>query len=85
MVISKMTLLIGDEDVRQILTFEDTLEALENAYRQYGRGLAGGDGFSYGFPPPPRALTQTYRACSFLQCYTFQYISTTPYVIYKFT
>jgi ornithine cyclodeaminase/alanine dehydrogenase-like protein (mu-crystallin family) len=34
-----MALLISEEDVRTLLTPEDTLEALEDAYDQYGRGL----------------------------------------------
>ena len=49
-----MTLLINDEDFKKTLTFEDTLEALESAYRQYGRGLAAGNSLKYGNIPPPR-------------------------------
>lgn len=34
-----MPLLLNDEDVRKLLTIEDTIEALEDAYDQYGRKL----------------------------------------------
>lgn len=50
-----MTLLIKDEDVRQILTLEETIKAVEDAYRQYGNGLAGENGYGFG-PPPKREL-----------------------------
>jgi len=50
-----MTLLINDEDVRQILTLEKTINAVEDAYRQYGKGLAGENGYGVG-PPPKREL-----------------------------
>ncbi len=49
-----MTLLINDDEVKQILTFEDTIEAVEDAYRQYGLGKIGVTGFSYGGLPPPK-------------------------------
>lgn len=49
-----MTLLISDEDVKKILTFEETIEAVESAYRQYGLGLAGGNSLRHGCPLPPR-------------------------------
>ena len=50
-----MTLLLNDSDVKQILTFEDTLDAVEDAYRQYGNNLAGVNGYGFG-PPPKREL-----------------------------
>lgn len=34
-----MALLLNDEDVKKLLTVQDTLEALEDAYDQYGRKL----------------------------------------------
>src|SRR5512139_371958 len=34
-----MALLLNDEDVKKLLTVEDTLEALEESYDQYGRKL----------------------------------------------
>lgn len=49
-----MTLLIRDEDVKKILTFEETIEAVESAYRQYGKGLAGGNSLIHGCPIVPR-------------------------------
>jgi ornithine cyclodeaminase/alanine dehydrogenase-like protein (mu-crystallin family) len=49
-----MPLLISDEEVKKILTIEDALDAVESAFRQYGRQLAGGNGFEYRFPPPPK-------------------------------
>jgi ornithine cyclodeaminase/alanine dehydrogenase-like protein (mu-crystallin family) len=49
-----MTLLIREKDVKKILTFEDTIEAVENAYRQYGMGLAGWNSLKYRKLPPPR-------------------------------
>jgi ornithine cyclodeaminase/alanine dehydrogenase-like protein (mu-crystallin family) len=49
-----MTLLISDEEANEVLTVEDFLETVEDAYRQYGMGLAGKDGFSYGHLPPPK-------------------------------
>lgn len=49
-----MTLLIREEDVKKILTFEKTLEAVESAYRQYGMGLAGGNSLRHHCLPPPR-------------------------------
>ena len=49
-----MTLLIRDEDISKILTFEDTIEALEDAFRQYGLGLAGGNSLKHSCLPPPR-------------------------------
>jgi alanine dehydrogenase len=35
-----MVLLIRDEDVKKALTFEDVIQAVEDAYRQHGKGLA---------------------------------------------
>lgn len=49
-----MVLLIEENDVKKVLTFEDTLKAVEDAYRQYGLGKAGGNSLIYGNPPPPR-------------------------------
>jgi alanine dehydrogenase len=49
-----VALVISDEDVRRIFTVEDALEAVEEAFRQYGRGLAGGNGVTYGSVPPPK-------------------------------
>lgn len=45
-----MALLISDEEVRKILSFEDTIEAVEDAYRQYGKGLAAGNSLRHGSP-----------------------------------
>lgn len=49
-----MTLLICDEDITDILTYENTIDAVEEAYRQYGLGMAGGDALLWGSPPPYR-------------------------------
>ena len=49
-----MTLLIGDADVENLLSFEETIEAVEDAYRQYGLGLAGGNSLIHGDPVVPR-------------------------------
>lgn len=49
-----MTLLIEEEDVKKILTFENTLEAVEDAFRQYGKGFAGWNSLKYHHFPPPR-------------------------------
>lgn len=49
-----MTLLIRDEEVRKLLTFEETIEAVEDAYRQYGLGLVGGNSLRWGCPIIPR-------------------------------
>ena len=46
--------MIDDEDVKKILMLDDVMDALEEAFRQYGMGRAGGDGFRYGFIPPPK-------------------------------
>ena len=45
-----MTLLINDEEVRKILSMEDFIESVEDSYRQYGKGLAGGNHLRYGSP-----------------------------------
>ena len=49
-----MVLLIDESDVKKVLTFEDTINAVEDAYRQYGLGKAGGNSLIYGNPVPPR-------------------------------
>jgi ornithine cyclodeaminase/alanine dehydrogenase-like protein (mu-crystallin family) len=49
-----MVLLLLEDDVRKILTFDDVLEAVEDAYLQYGKGLAGGNYLHHARPPPPR-------------------------------
>jgi len=49
-----MTILITDNDVKDVLTFEDAISALENAYRQYGLGLYGGNDLITGSPIVPR-------------------------------
>jgi ornithine cyclodeaminase/alanine dehydrogenase-like protein (mu-crystallin family) len=38
-----MTLYIRDEDILGLITFNDVIEAVEDAYKQYGLGLAGGN------------------------------------------
>ena len=49
-----MTLIIDADDVKELLTFEETISALEEAYRQYGLGLAGGNSLIFGSPVVPR-------------------------------
>jgi ornithine cyclodeaminase/alanine dehydrogenase-like protein (mu-crystallin family) len=46
----EVTLLINDEEVRKVLTLDDFIDGVEDAYRQYGRGLAGGNHLRYGAP-----------------------------------
>jgi len=50
-----MTLLICDEDVKDILTYEETIDAVEESYRQYGLGQAGVEALIWGNPPPFRS------------------------------
>jgi ornithine cyclodeaminase/alanine dehydrogenase-like protein (mu-crystallin family) len=49
-----MTLLIEEEEVKKILTFENTLDAVEDAFCQYGKGFAGWNSLKYHHFPPPR-------------------------------
>jgi len=49
-----LTLLILENDVKKILTFNETIEAVEDACHQYGLGLAGGNSLKYRCLPPPR-------------------------------
>jgi len=49
-----MTLLLLEEDIKKVLTFKDTIEAVESAYNQYGKGLAGLNSLKSGYFPPPR-------------------------------
>jgi ornithine cyclodeaminase/alanine dehydrogenase-like protein (mu-crystallin family) len=49
-----MTLLVKDEEVKKLLTFEETIEAVEDAYRQYGLGRVGGNSLRWGCPIIPR-------------------------------
>lgn len=49
-----MTLLLGEEEVKKILTFENTLETVEEGFRQWGKGLAGWNALKTGRYPPPR-------------------------------
>lgn len=49
-----MTLIIRDEEAKNLLTCAEALEALEDAYRQYGLGLAGGNSLVYGSSVIPR-------------------------------
>ena len=49
-----MVLLISDEEAKKVLTFDDFIEGVEDAYRQYGKGLAGGNRLRYGCPIPLR-------------------------------
>ncbi len=52
-----MPLLINDEEVKQIVNPQMVLQAVEDADRQYGLGLAGVDGFcGESMPPPKREL-----------------------------
>jgi ornithine cyclodeaminase/alanine dehydrogenase-like protein (mu-crystallin family) len=48
------TLIISDQDVSELFSADDALEAVEEAFRQYGLGLAAGDGMTPGFVPPPK-------------------------------
>jgi alanine dehydrogenase len=50
-----MTILISDNDVKKILTLEETIAAAEDAYRQYGKGLAGGNSLMKDCPIIPRS------------------------------
>jgi hypothetical protein len=50
-----MTLLICDKDIKNILNYEDTINAVEEAYRQYGLGQAGVEALIWGNPPPFRS------------------------------
>jgi ornithine cyclodeaminase/alanine dehydrogenase-like protein (mu-crystallin family) len=49
-----MPLIVNDDEVRELLTPADALECVEEAFKQYGLGLAAGDGMSPGFVPPPK-------------------------------
>jgi ornithine cyclodeaminase/alanine dehydrogenase-like protein (mu-crystallin family) len=50
-----MTILITDEDVKGVLTYEDVIGALDDAYRQYGLGLYGGNDLIANSPIVPRS------------------------------
>jgi ornithine cyclodeaminase/alanine dehydrogenase-like protein (mu-crystallin family) len=47
-------LVINDQDVKDLFSPDDALGAVEEAFRQYGLGLAAGDGMVPGFVPPPK-------------------------------
>jgi len=50
-----LALLIREEDVKKLpWTIEDSIAAVEEAYRQYGLGLAGYNSLKHGYFPPPR-------------------------------
>jgi len=49
-----LTLLISEEDVKKLLTFDEAIEAVEDAYRQYGMGLVGINSLRNGNHIPPR-------------------------------
>lgn len=53
-----MVLIIRDKDVEQFITYKDVINAVEDAYQQYGKGLAGGNDLIYGSPVISRCEMQ---------------------------
>ena len=53
-----MVLLIRDEDIKKFITYKDVISAVEDAYLQYGKGMAGGNDLIYGSPVIPRCEMQ---------------------------
>ncbi len=54
-----MAILIREEDVKKFWTIEDSIAAVEEAYRQYGLGKAGSNALKHGYRPPPRCEIHT--------------------------